>query len=192
MKDRVKLSVFYPYPAEKVWQALTDCRILSVWMMKNDFEPRLGHKFKFESESLPGIKTIIYCEVLDLEKPKRLTYTWQDKVTSEPSLVIWTLTPVEGGTQLQLKHQQTGYATAIIPDRSRDLNDRPGLFLSRQPIINSDRQIPEANSFPSTAKDELNFLLGYTDFKEQWDYRLNRKLPQALQQHIQKPVTENK
>ena len=38
MKEQVKLNVFYPYPAKKVWQALTDSRILSIWMMDNDFE----------------------------------------------------------------------------------------------------------------------------------------------------------
>ena len=110
MKEQVKLCVFYPHPPEKVWQALTDCRILNAWMMNNDFEPCLGHKVKFESNSLPGIKTIIHCEVVELNKPKRLAYTWQDEMTSEPSLVVWTLNPVEGGTQLQLQHQQTGYA----------------------------------------------------------------------------------
>ena len=91
MKEQVKLSVFYPHPPEKVWQALTDCRILNAWMMNNDFEPCLGHKFKFESNSLPGIKTIIHCEVVELNKPKRLAYTWQDEMTNEPSLVVWTL-----------------------------------------------------------------------------------------------------
>ncbi|MBE9047695.1 SRPBCC domain-containing protein [Pleurocapsales cyanobacterium LEGE 10410] len=190
MNEQVKLSVFYPYPPEKVWLALTDCRILNAWMMKNDFEPRLGHKFKFESNSLPGITTIIHCEVLELTKPKRLTYTWQDNVTGEPSLVIWTLTSVEGGTQLQLKHQPR-YATALIRNQNKALKNRSGLFLSQQPVANCDRQIPETSLFLLTARDELNSLLNPRDFKEQWDYRLNRKLPQALQQHIWKPVTKD-
>lgn len=184
MSDRVKLSVLYPYPPEKVWQALTDCRILSAWMMKNDFEPRLGHKFKFESESLPGVKTIIRCEVLELEKPKRLTYTWQDKAASEPSLVIWTLTPVEGGTQLQLKHQPR-YATTLVPGKSSDFGQiapRPGLFLYQQPVSNFNRQI-STGSLQQITKDEPNFLLDRRDSKEEWDYRLVRKLPQTLQRY---------
>ena len=76
MNERVELSVFYPYPIDKVWHALTDRRILNTWMMNNDFEPHLGHKFKFENHSLPGIKTVIHCEVVELDKPKRLAYTW--------------------------------------------------------------------------------------------------------------------
>lgn len=185
MSDRVKLSVVYPYPPVKVWQALTDCRILSAWMMKNDFEPRVGHKFKFESEPLPGVKTIIHCEVLELEKPKRLIYTWQDEVTSEPSLVIWTLTPVEGGTQLQLKHQQTGYATTFVPARSGDLpqiDPHLGLFLYQQPVTNFNRQI-STGSLQQMTRDEPNSLLDRRDSKEEWDYRLVGKLPQVLQRY---------
>ena len=192
MIEQVRLSVFYPYPLEKVWQALTDCRILNAWMMKNDFEPRLGHKFKFESESLPGIKTIIHCEVVELEKPKRLAYTWQDNVTGEPSIVIWTLTPVEAGTQLQLKHQQTGYATTVIPSKDKDFGDRPSLFLHQQSVVKCNRQIPEANLSLLATRDELNSLLNRKDSREEWHYRLDRKLPEALQQYIWKPVAENK
>ena len=181
MKEQVKLSVFYPYPPEKVWQALTDCRILSVWMMKNDFEPRVGHRFKFESESLSGIKTIIQCEVVKLKKPKQLVYTWQDKAT-DTSLVIWTLTPVEGGTQLQLKHQQTEYATTFSSKSNhfRQIAPHSSFFLDRQSVINCDRQIPETDLFRSTTKDELNFLLNRQNSKEEWDYRLDRQLPKAL------------
>ena len=182
MTDRVKLSVFYPYPPEKVWQALTDCRILNVWMMKNDFEPCLGHKFKFESESLPGFKTLIHCEVVELKKPKRLVYTWQDKATSEPSLVIWTLTPVEGGTQLQLKHQQTGYATTLVPNKNSNFEQNdiyPGLFLYQQPVTYFNRQI--STGIQQMTIDEPNSLLDRTSFKQEWDYRLVHQLPQALQ-----------
>ena len=185
MKERVKLSVFYPYPIEKVWQALTDCRILGIWMMKNDFEPRIGHKFKFESESLPGIKTFIHCEVVELEKPKRLVYTWQDKATGEPSLVVWTLTQLEGGTQLQLKHQQR-YATALVSNKSGNferIDSRSGLFLDRQLAVNGDRQIPETNLFPLTMRDELNSLLNYRNSEQEWNYRLDRQLPQVLQHY---------
>ena len=188
MKERVKLSVFYPHPPEKVWQALTDSRILNCWMMKNDFEPRLGHKFKFESNSLPGIKTTINCEVVELEPPQRLAYTWQDNITSEPSLVIWKLTSVEGGTQLQLKHQQTGYTTALVGDRSNNSRqigngDRSGWFFYQQPASNYDRQISYTSSVQMAAREELNSLINHKDSKEQWNYRLNHQLLATLEQY---------
>ena len=181
MKEQVKLSVFYPHPPEKVWQALTDCRILNAWMMNNDFEPCLGHKFKFESNSLPGIKTIIHCEVVELNKPKRLAYTWQDEMTNEPSLVVWTLNPVEGGTQLQLRHQPTGYATTVISGIGKDLkqiNICPGLFLDEQPTNNYSSQ---TSLVQMTARDELNFVLNHQNSLDEWNYRLNCKLAKVLQ-----------
>ena len=184
MREQVKLNVFYPHPAEKIWQALTDRRILNAWMMKNDFEPCIGHKFKFESNSLPGLEATIYCEVIELNEPKRLAYTWQDSNTAEASLVIWTLTPVEGGTQLELRHRQAGYATTIVGDRHenlRDFNHPTSLFLSQQ-SPNFDRQTLPIGLHPWMAQDR-HILLNQKDSKNEWDYRLNQKLLQALQNH---------
>jgi uncharacterized protein YndB with AHSA1/START domain len=117
MSQTVDLEVFYPYPPDRVWQVLTDRRTLAAWMMENDFAPKLGHKFQFYSQPLPGFTTTIQCEVVELEEPTRLGYTWQDSPAAEPSLVIWTLTPVTGGTQLRLKHYQYSYATAASANR---------------------------------------------------------------------------
>jgi uncharacterized protein YndB with AHSA1/START domain len=187
MKEQIRLDIIYPHPPEKVWQALTDSQILNIWMMSNNFEPLLGHKFKFESNSLPGIKTIIHCEVVELEKPKRLAYTWQDKMTSEPSLVVWKLNPVEGGTQVKLSHQQIGYATTVISDintNSQQINTPPGLFLYQQPTNNFNQQISYTNSVQIVARKELNSLINHQGSKEEWNYRLNYQLPQALQSQI--------
>lgn len=178
MREQVKLNVFYPHPPEKVWQALTDCRILKAWMMENDFEPRLGHKFKFKSNSLPGINTLIHCEVVELDKPKRLAYTWQDEMTSKPSLVIWTLTSVEGGTQLQLKHLLTGYAITVVRGDIEDSN----LFLYQERRLNCDSQLQPSLSQLST-QELTNFSLVCRDSKEEWDYRLNYKLLQAIRRY---------
>ena len=186
MKEQVKLNIFYPHPPDKVWQALTDCRILNAWMMNNDFEPCLGHKFKFESNSLPGIKTIIHCEVVELNKPKRLAYTWQDEMTSEPSLVVWTLNPVEGGTQLQLQHQQTGYATTVISGMSKDfgrISTRTDLFWDQQPFASINKQTLETSSLQLATRNELRDLLNHRGSKEEWDYRLNQKLPPVLKKN---------
>ncbi len=50
-------EVFYPHSPEKVWLLLTNSRALAAWLMENDFEPRVGCKFCFYSQSLPGIDT---------------------------------------------------------------------------------------------------------------------------------------
>lgn len=188
MNEQIKLNVFYPCPVEKVWQALTDRRILNTWMMNNNFEPRVGHKFKFENHSLPGIKTTIHCEVVELDPFKRLVYTWQDEITSEPTLVIWTLTGVEEGTQLQLKHLQTGYATALVGDRSNNSRqigngDRSGLFFYEKPIANFNQQMLQTIPYSSMTRSKFSFLPNHKDSKEQWNHRLNHQLLETLEQY---------
>ena len=107
----LKTKVFYPYSPQQVWRGLTERRSLAAWLMDNDFEPQIGHKFQFRTHSLPGLDGVIRCEVLEIDAPKRLAYNWQDSYMSQPSIVIWTLTPVDGGTQLQLEHRELNYAT---------------------------------------------------------------------------------
>jgi uncharacterized protein YndB with AHSA1/START domain len=34
-----------PHPPEKVWRALTEGSLMKEWLMDNDFEPFVGHRF---------------------------------------------------------------------------------------------------------------------------------------------------
>ena len=36
-----------PWPAEKVWRALTQPHLLAEWLMRTDFAATLGHQFRF-------------------------------------------------------------------------------------------------------------------------------------------------
>jgi len=101
----VKTEVFYPYPPERVWQVLTNRRALAAWLMDNDFEPRVGHKFRFQPDPQQGIEEAIHCEVIELNEPRSLSYTWRGGFMAKPTIVTWTLLPVDGGTQLQLEHK---------------------------------------------------------------------------------------
>jgi uncharacterized protein YndB with AHSA1/START domain len=101
----LKLEVFYPHPPQKIWQAIANRRALAVWMMENDFEPRLGHKFRFLHPTLPGITGSIDCEVIELDEPSRLSFTWRDGMMLKSSIVTYTLKSVEGGTKVLLEHK---------------------------------------------------------------------------------------
>ncbi len=111
MLQNVKNEVFYPYPPERVWQVITNRRALAAWLMENDFEPRVGHKFRFHTKPQPGIDNTIYCEVIKLDEPTSLSYTWRGSFMCQPTVVTWTLLPVEGGTKLQLEH--TGFESKV-------------------------------------------------------------------------------
>lgn len=201
MSQTVHLEVFYPHPPERVWQVLTNRRALAAWMMENDFEPKLGHQFQFYSQPIPGFKTVIQCEVVELEEPNRLVYTWRESPTAEPSLVVWTLTTVAGGTQLQLRHHQRHYATAAAGSpRSGESSARyafPEAVLSHdRTSLNRYRDFaPEWDPSSwrssstlyrsiqaSTPGMSATFALPvFTEFA--WEYYLHQKLPGLLTQN---------
>jgi uncharacterized protein YndB with AHSA1/START domain len=105
MKRHLHFEIVYPHPPEKVWQALTDPAAITEWLMPNDFEPRVGHKFTFRTHPAPGFNGIIDAEVLEINAPKRLVYTWcNGKLKTR---VTWTLQPTADGTRLILDH--TGF-----------------------------------------------------------------------------------
>jgi uncharacterized protein YndB with AHSA1/START domain len=102
MKRDLRLERHFAHAPERVWRALTDPRALAQWLMENDFEPRVGHKFRFRDRPRPGWNGITECEVLECDPPRRLSYTF----TGGPlnSVVTWTLTPAGAGTRLVLEH----------------------------------------------------------------------------------------
>jgi uncharacterized protein YndB with AHSA1/START domain len=104
------------HPPEKLWRALTENPLITQWLMNNDFEPVVGRKFQFRSEPVPNWDGLIDCEVLIVDPLKRLSYTWSS--LGLDSFVLWTLTPVEGGTHVRMEHsgfrpdQQAAYQGA--------------------------------------------------------------------------------
>lgn len=105
MSYDIALEQTYLYPPERVWRALTDSAALADWLLPNDFEPRVGHKFQFRSKPMPGWRGFVECEVIEVVAPRRLAYTWLgEPAWQEPTVVRWTLEPIEGGTRLRLEH----------------------------------------------------------------------------------------
>ena len=102
MPGSIRIETEYPHPPERVWTALTDPRAIAEWLMPNDFQPRLGHRFQFRIANARGWSGVVDCEVTWLEPPKRLSYTWRsDKVDT---VVDWSLQPTAKGTRLELVH----------------------------------------------------------------------------------------
>ena len=97
-----------PHPPEKIWRAMTEAELIGEWLMKNDFAPVVGHRFNFRSEPMNGWNGITDCEVLVLEPPSRLVYSWnahgEQAATGIKSVVTWTLTKVAGGTRVHMEH----------------------------------------------------------------------------------------
>ncbi|MGE8205730.1 SRPBCC family protein [Heyndrickxia sp. NPDC080065] len=85
-----------------VWNALTDSDNLAKWIMENNFKPVVGQKYQFQNEQW---NLIVDCEVLVVEEPYKLSYTWVGGPIN--TVVTWTLKEEDGTTYLHL--EQTGF-----------------------------------------------------------------------------------
>lgn len=89
-----------PFPAERIWRALTQPHLIAEWLMESEFSPVLDHRFSFSAEWGE-----VHCRVLEIDPGRSLSYTW-DGLGLE-SVVTWTLTPTDGGATLRM--EQTGF-----------------------------------------------------------------------------------
>lgn len=89
-----------PFPAERLWRALTQPHLIAEWLMQNDFAPVVGHRFDYRADW-----GSVNCEVLAVEPQRRLAYTWS--AYGLESTVTWTLTPTDTGTHLRM--EQAGF-----------------------------------------------------------------------------------
>lgn len=90
----------FPFPARKIWRALTQPHLIQEWLMKNDFKPVVDHRFTFSADW-----GSVACQVRTIEEDKMLSYSWA--AYGLDSVVTWTLTPTETGTLLRM--EQSGF-----------------------------------------------------------------------------------
>jgi uncharacterized protein YndB with AHSA1/START domain len=100
-----------PYAADRIWRTLTASDLLVKWLMPNDFVAVVGHRFNFRTRPIGDWDGVVHCEVLDCDPPRLLRYSWKGGADTNPeygskldSVVTWTLTTVEGGTQVRMVH----------------------------------------------------------------------------------------
>jgi uncharacterized protein YndB with AHSA1/START domain len=85
---------------EKVWRALTQKHLVDEWLMESDFKAEPGHEFTLKADW-----GSIACKVLAVKPLEVLSYSWQSQGLE--SIVTWTLTATETGTQLRM--EQSGF-----------------------------------------------------------------------------------
>lgn len=127
----IKIKTFLPYGQDMVWRALTEPKLLCNWFMETNIEPIRGHYFTFRMKPQKGWDGITHCEIIDIEPPKHIAYTYRGEATGEKALACagihsekadkltkgiftkldtvlsFTLEPTCGGTILFLEH--SGY-----------------------------------------------------------------------------------
>ena len=107
MKRDIRVRRFYPHPIIRVWRAITDPEYIKRWMqMENDFKPEVGHKFELHDIS-GNWQGILHCEVIAVDIPTLISYTFKGGSMNSTTTVTITLIPVVEGTRLELTH--TGF-----------------------------------------------------------------------------------
>lgn len=111
----------YKHGIEDVWAALTDPYALAEWLMPvTAFEPKVGARFRFQFDPERLCPSgIADCEILEAEPPHRLAWSFQHRAgdgekQAPPMRIEWTLTPVAGGTRLELVQSYENQPWKII------------------------------------------------------------------------------
>ena len=85
----------------KVWRALTDPVLLTEWLLPVvGLELAPGAAFTFQTQPHPGWDGTVSCRLLEIEAPRKISYTWDVPFLS--TVVTFTLTPTASGTRLSL------------------------------------------------------------------------------------------
>jgi uncharacterized protein YndB with AHSA1/START domain len=120
-KPELRLSRRYPVGVEKVWRAWTDPQALSLWfgpantksvtLAQLDVRPGGRYSIKFQTDD--GEEHGVSGAYEEVEPHRRLVFTWAWQSTPERvSRVTVSLQAADGGTQLELLHEQFFDATA--------------------------------------------------------------------------------
>lgn len=113
MSHILTLDFEYSTSIDKLWSALTNSSKLAKWVinihsgqaMENNFVPLVGHQFKFVTEPTEWWDGVVHGEVLIVDEPHTLSYTWASG--GESHVVTWTLQDLGDG-KVNLHLEQSG------------------------------------------------------------------------------------
>jgi uncharacterized protein YndB with AHSA1/START domain len=109
----IRIAEHYPYPAAKVWRALTDPDLIPRWTATGaggrpvGFDTAVGTAFQFVAKPMPGWDGVVNCVVLEAVEPSVLRFSWTDNGGGGETEVTYRLTPDTSGTALVYEH--TGF-----------------------------------------------------------------------------------
>ncbi|GAA2500683.1 SRPBCC family protein [Winogradskya humida] len=106
----------YAYPIEEVWRVLTEPELVAQWTVTGQggrpegFAAVAGTRFRLVAKPVMGWRGIVDCEVLEVEEPRLLRYTWVGDEGEAPSFVAYRLEATPTGTRFTWEH--TGFSGA--------------------------------------------------------------------------------
>ncbi|GAB3984403.1 SRPBCC domain-containing protein [Actinoallomurus acanthiterrae] len=121
MSSTIHIVRDYPHPPAKVWRAVTDPELIPRWTATGagarpeGFLPVVGNRFRFVAKPKPGWSGVVDCEVLEVEEPALLRYSWRDEAGGEVTEVAYRLEPLADGTRFTYDHTGfTGIGGALM------------------------------------------------------------------------------
>lgn len=115
-KNVVTSELFIAAPSERIFEALTDPTQAVQWWGQNDryhlsefnLDARVGGRWSTSGSSLTMGAFKVEGEILELDPPRRLAYTWLSSWMPRNTKVLWELENQNGGTLVKITH--TGFA----------------------------------------------------------------------------------
>jgi uncharacterized protein YndB with AHSA1/START domain len=145
-----------PHVPETIWKTLTTGELIGRWLMKaTGFEPVKGARFTLQTTPAGAWDGVIHCEVLEVTRNERLSYSWRGGHEGNvhygsrlDTIVTWTLARVDGGTRLRLVH--SGFVAPTNDTAFKNMSEgwkkvvgNIGALSGEQQITGSDIPPPE-------------------------------------------------
>jgi len=96
----------YNVPVSEVWNAITDKDEMKIWYFDlAEFRAEPGFRFQFKGGREDGIEYLHLCEVLEVVREKKLSYSWRYDEYAGNSIVTFELFNEANHTRLRLTHE---------------------------------------------------------------------------------------
>ena len=117
--QEIVVEEFFPHAPETIWKTLTTGELVGRWlgMKPTGFEAVKGARFTFQTTPAQAWDGVIHCEVLEVRRNERFSYSWQGGHESNAqqygsrldTIVTFSLAKAAGGTRLRVVH--SGFVT---------------------------------------------------------------------------------
>jgi len=128
--QEIVVEEVFPHAPETIWKTLTSGELIGRWlgMTPTGFEPVKGTRFTFQTTPAGPWDGVIRCEVLEVMRDQRLSFSWKGGDESNTqygsrldTIVTLSLAKVDGGTKLRLVH--SGFVTPKNDAAFRNMSD---------------------------------------------------------------------
>lgn len=117
MKPEIEITRTFDADIESVWRAITEKELMKQWFFElTEFKAEVGFTFSFAGGHEVGIQYKHLCEVTEVIKNRKLTYSWKYEGYEGISFVTFELSEEDGKTKLTFYHSGLSSFSNKNPD----------------------------------------------------------------------------